>query len=152
VPDPHPDLFAAAAAWFRSDAELTAAFPGGFVSGRGGVAQALPHARIGWRKPAAEGLSVEDEGYLVTLAAFASTDDAAANLGELLLAKFLDEARPPLAFTDPRGRAWREAARIEQDAVGPEFTGTIAAVDGGEEGDVWRYRVPVRVLVVEDEA
>lgn len=146
---PEPTLFAAATAWFAADAELSAAFPGGFVSGRSGVAQGIPYARFGWKKPAG-GLSVEDEAYLITLSAYAATADDAADRGELLLTKYLDEARPPLQFTDNRGRAWREAARVDQDAEGPEFVGTIAAADpGGAEGEVWRYRVPVRVSVVE---
>lgn len=144
---PEPTLFAAVASWFASDSDLTTAFPGGFLSGRAGVAQAFPHARFGWRKPDAS-LSVEDEEFLITLATYAMSADQAEDVGELLLAKYLDEARPALTFTDKRGRVWREAARLEREAIGPEWIETITAVDGGAEGDVWRYRVPVTVRVV----
>lgn len=147
MPEIYPDLFAAATAWFNSDPVLTAAFPGGFHLAKTGVSGLFPYVKLGWRKPQ-PGLSLEDEQYLITLAVYSFSDDESIDLGELLVKSYLDEARAPLAFTDKRGRSWREAMRKEQEATGPEPVDIVEAVDGGPDGYVYRYRVPIEVWVI----
>jgi hypothetical protein len=151
MPAPFPDLYAAAAAWLKSDADLTAAFPGGFVCGRGTVAIGYPYVRVRWRKPE-PGPALDMEQWRLVFTVYALNEDDAADRGELLEAKFLDEARPQLEYTDRRARAWREACRVEQEAEGPDWVGTLAAT-GPEsaEGDVWRWRQGFDVHVVRAE-
>lgn len=147
------DLFAAAAAWFLSDPQLTAAFPGGVVASRGAPAQHFPYAKVEWRKPRPD-LSLDDEPWTIRLSAYALDADGAAAAGEAFTARFLDETRAPLAWTDARGRSWREAARLEQEAEGPDLVDMIAATkadaadEDADEGYVYRWRQPFDVLAV----
>lgn len=143
----HPDLFAAAVAWFKSDATLVEAFPGGFHLSRAGVATGFPYAKVGWNKPQPS-LSVDDEPFFINFTAYALGDDAAADAGETLVKAYLDETREPLVFTDKRGNSWRESMRREQPAIGPEWVDTVESVDGGPQGRVYAYRSPIEVWVI----